>query len=276
MAELGKTNTLTILKNSDFGLFLDGQDLGEILLPKRYVTPDMKPGGEVVVFIYLDGEERYTATTEKPAAEVGQVAFMKVRSIEKAGAFLEWGIMKDVLVPFSEQKVKMEAGKYYIVFLYVDKITERITASMKLEKFIHKSPPDYTPGEEVDGIIVQSTDLAYKVVINNRHFGLLYKNEVFKPFMVGQKLNVHVKKVRDDGKVDLAVDAPGHVKLDTNSQKILDRLTSEGGFLPFHDKTDAEVIYRHFGISKKVFKASIGQLYKQRKIEILPHGIKTL
>lgn len=276
MAELGKTNTLTILKNSDFGLFLDGQDLGEILLPKRYVTPDMKPGGEVVVFIYLDGEERYTATTEKPAAEVGQVAFMKVRSIEKAGAFLEWGIMKDVLVPFSEQKVKMEAGKYYIVFLYVDKITERITASMKLEKFIHKSPPDYTSGEEVDGIIVQSTDLAYKVVINNRHFGLLYKNEVFKPFMVGQKLNVHVKKVRDDGKVDLAVDAPGHVKLDTNSQKILDRLTSEGGFLPFHDKTDAEVIYRHFGISKKVFKASIGQLYKQRKIEILPHGIKTL
>lgn len=276
MAELGKTNKLTILKNSDFGLFLDGQDLGEILLPKRYVTPDMKPGGEVVVFIYLDGEERYTATTEKPAAEVGQVAFMKVRSIEKAGAFLEWGIMKDVLVPFSEQKVKMEPGKYYIVFLYVDKITERITASMKLEKFIHKSPPDYTPGEEVDGIIVQSTDLAYKLVINNRHFGLLYKNEVFKPFMVGQKLNVHVKKVRDDGKVDLAVDAPGHVKLDTNSQKILDRLTSEGGFLPFHDKTDAEVIYRHFGISKKVFKASIGQLYKQRKIEILPHGIKTL
>jgi len=276
VAELGKTNKLTILKNSDFGLFLDGQDLGEILLPKRYVTPDMKPGGEVVVFIYLDGEERYTATTEKPAAEVGQVAFMKVRSIEKAGAFLEWGIMKDVLVPFSEQKVKMEPGKYYIVFLYVDKITERITASMKLEKFIHKSPPDYTPGEEVDGIIVQSTDLAYKLVINNRHFGLLYKNEVFKPFMVGQKLNVHVKKVRDDGKVDLAVDAPGHVKLDTNSQKILDRLTSEGGFLPFHDKTDAEVIYRHFGISKKVFKASIGQLYKQRKIEILPHGIKTL
>lgn len=276
MAELGKTNKLTILKTSDFGLFLDGHDLGEILLPKRYVTPNMKPGDEVSVFIYLDGEERYTATTEKPTAEVGHVAFMKVRSVEKAGAFLEWGIMKDVLVPFSEQKVKMEPGKYYIVFLYVDKITERITASMKLEKFIHKSLPDYSAGQKVSGIIVQSTDLAYKVVIDDRHFGLLYKNEVFKPLMVGQKLTLHVKKVRPDGKIDLSAEAPGHVKLDDNSQKILDRLSHEGGFLPFHDKTDAEVIYRHFGISKKVFKASIGQLYKQRKIEILPHGIKTL
>lgn len=276
MAELGKTNRLSILKNSDFGIFLDGQNLGEILLPKRYVTPDMKPGGEISVFIYLDGEERYTATTDKPIAEVGQVAFMKVKSIEKAGAFLEWGIMKDVLVPFSEQKVKMEPGKFYIVFLYVDKITERITASMKLEKFIHKSPPDYLAGQRVNGIVVQSTDLAYKAVIDDHHFGLLYKNEVFKPLMVGQKLTLYVKKVRPDGKIDLSAEAPGHVKLDDNSQKILDRLTHEGGFLPFHDKTDAEVIYRHFGISKKVFKASIGQLYKQRKIEILPHGIKTL
>lgn len=276
MVELGKTNKLSVVKQSDFGLFLDGGELGEILLPKRYVTPEMKPGDEVSVFIYLDGEERYTATTDMPVAEVGQVAFMKVKSIENAGAFLEWGIMKDVLVPFSEQKLKMEPGKYYIVFLYVDKITERITASMKLEKFVHKSLPDYAPGQKVNGIIVQSTDLAYKAVIDDHHFGLLYKNEVFKPLMVGQKLPMYVKKVRTDGKVDLAIEAPGHVKLDTNSQKILDRLTHEGGFLPFHDKTDAEVIYRHFGISKKVFKASIGQLYKQRKIEILPHGIKSL
>lgn len=276
MVELGKTNKLSVVKQSDFGLFLDGGELGEILLPKRYVTPEMKPGDEVSVFIYLDGEERYTATTDIPVAEVGQVAFMKVKSIENAGAFLEWGIMKDVLVPFSEQKLKMEPGKYYIVFLYVDKITERITASMKLEKFVHKSLPDYAPGQKVNGIIVQSTDLAYKAVIDDHHFGLLYKNEVFKPLMVGQKLPMYVKKVRTDGKVDLAIEAPGHVKLDTNSQKILDRLTHEGGFLPFHDKTDAEVIYRHFGISKKVFKASIGQLYKQRKIEILPHGIKSL
>lgn len=276
MVELGKTNKLSVVKQSDFGLFLDGGELGEILLPKRYVTPEMKPGDVVSVFIYLDGEERYTATTDMPVAEVGQVAFMKVKSIENAGAFLEWGIMKDVLVPFSEQKLKMEPGKYYIVFLYVDKITERITASMKLEKFVHKSLPDYAPGQKVNGIIVQSTDLAYKAVIDDHHFGLLYKNEVFKPLMVGQKLPMYVKKVRTDGKVDLAIEAPGHVKLDTNSQKILDRLTHEGGFLPFHDKTDAEVIYRHFGISKKVFKASIGQLYKQRKIEILPHGIKAL
>lgn len=276
MVELGKTNKLSVVKQSDFGLFLDGGELGEILLPKRYVTPEMKPGDEVSVFIYLDGEERYTATTDMPVAEVGQVAFMKVKSIENAGAFLEWGIMKDVLVPFSEQKLKMEPGKYYIVFLYVDKITERITASMKLEKFVHKSLPDYAPGQKVNGIIVQSTDLAYKAVIDDHHFGLLYKNEVFKPLMVGQKLPMYVKKVRTDGKVDLAIEAPGHVKLDTNSQKILDRLKHEGGFLPFHDKTDAEVIYRHFGISKKVFKASIGQLYKQRKIEILPHGIKAL
>ncbi|MBK6362098.1 MAG: GntR family transcriptional regulator [Saprospiraceae bacterium] len=274
MTELGKTNHLKVVKKVDFGLYLDGDNLGEILLPKRYTNAEMNVGDVVKVFIYLDGEERYTATTDTPKAEVDQIAYLKVKSIEKIGAFLDWGIMKDILVPFSEQKISMELNKYYPVFIYIDKITERITGTMKLEKFIHKTPPLYQNGEEVSGMIISSTDLAYKAVIQNLHFGLLYKNEVFKPLMPGQKLILYVKKVRDDGKIDLTLEAPGYQKIDSIGQNILDRLKKEGGFLAIHDKTDAEVIYRTFGISKKVFKTTIGNLYKNRKIQILPNGIQ--
>ena len=274
MTELGKTNHLKVVKKVDFGLYLDGDNLGEILLPKRYTNAEMNVGDVVKVFIYLDGEERYTATTDTPKAEVDQIAYLKVKSIEKIGAFLDWGIMKDKLVPFSELKISMELNKYYPVFIYIDKITERITGTMKLEKFIHKTPPLYQNGEEVSGMIISSTDLAYKAVIQNLHFGLLYKNEVFKPLMPGQKLILYVKKVRDDGKIDLTLEAPGYQKNDSIGQNILDRLKKEGGFLAIHDKTDAEVIYRTFGISKKVFKTTIGNLYKNRKIQILPNGIQ--
>jgi uncharacterized protein len=276
LATLGKTNQLRIVKKVDFGLYLDGGPLGEILLPKRYVSQEMNVEDVIPVFVYLDGEERYIATTDIPKAEVDQVAFLKVRSVEKVGAFLEWGIMKDVLVPFSEQKIKMEVGKYYVVFLYIDKITDRITATMKLEKFIHKTTPTYSAGQSVQGLVVQISDLAYKIVINHAHFGLLYKNEVFKPLMIGQKINCFIKKVRPDGKIDLSAEIQGFQKMDAVSQKIWDKLVYEGGFLPYHDKTEAEVIYRHFGLSKKVFKAAIGTLYKERKILILPNGIKSI
>jgi predicted RNA-binding protein (virulence factor B family) len=274
LTELGKTNHLKIVKKVDFGLYLDGDNFGEILLPKRYVTTEMNVGDVIKVFIYLDGEERYTATTDIPNAEVDQVAYLKVKSIEKIGAFLDWGIMKDILVPFSEQKIPMELNKYYPVFIYVDKITKRITATMKLEKFIHKNPPLYKTGEEVSGMVISSTDLAYKTVIENCHFGLLYKNEVFKPLMPGQKLSLYIKKVREDGKIDLTTEAPGFQKIDNIGKNILDRLHKEGGFMAIHDKTEAEIIYRTFGISKKVFKTTIGNLYKHRKIQLLPNGIQ--
>lgn len=273
MSILGKTCTLTIVKKKDFGLFLDGGSLGEILLPNRYVKPDMAPGDSISVFIYLDGEERYTATTQKPIAEVGHVAYMKVTAIEKVGAFLHWGIMKDILVPYSEQKVAMEVGKYYIVYLYVDSITDRITATMKLEKFIHKSPPEFLPGDKVPAIVVQSTDLAFKCVINHSHFALLYKNEVFKPLTIGQKLDVFIKKLREDQKIDISISPQGFGKIDPIGEQILQKLQQNNGFLPYHDKTDAEIIYRNFGVSKKVFKAAIGTLYKRREINITPEGI---
>ena len=273
MSILGKTCTLTIVKKTDFGLFLDGGSLGEILLPNRYVKPDMAPGDSISVFIYLDGEERYTATTQKPIAEVGHVAYMKVTVIEKVGAFLHWGIMKDILVPYSEQKVAMEVGKYYIVYLYVDSITDRITATMKLEKFIHKSPPEFLPGDKVPAIVVQSTDLAFKCVINHSHFALLYKNEVFKPLTIGQKLDVFIKKLREDQKIDISISPQGFGKIDPIGEQILQKLQQNNGFLPYHDKTDAEIIYRNFGVSKKVFKAAIGTLYKRREINITPEGI---
>ncbi|MFZ1705491.1 MAG: S1-like domain-containing RNA-binding protein [Saprospiraceae bacterium] len=276
MAELGKTNSLKIIKTVDFGLYLDGGNLGEILLPKRYVTPEMAVDDIIRVFIYLDGEERYTATTAVPKAEVGQVAYLQVKSIEKVGAFLEWGIMKDVLVPFSEQKIKMELHKFYPVYLYVDKITDRITATMKLEKFLHKTKPEFENGQSVEGTIIGITDLAYKAAIDHSHIGLLYQNEVFKPLILGQKITAYIRKVREDGKIDLSFEAPGYQKMDAVSQKILERLQKEGGFLPFHDKTEAEVIYKTFGISKKVFKSAIGNLYKLRKITLQKNGIQSV
>lgn len=273
MSILGKTNSLIIAKKTDFGLFLDGGTLGEILLPNRYVKPEMTPGDSVKVFIYLDGEERYIATTQIPFAEVGEVAYMKVNAVEKVGAFLDWGIMKDILVPYSEQKVALETGKYYIVYLYVDTLTDRITASMKLEKFIHKTPPLFHMGDKVSAIVVQASDLAFKCVINNSHFALLYKNEVFKPLTIGQKLDVFVKKIREDQKIDITISPQGIVKIDPIGEQILQKLKQNKGFLPFHDKTDAEIIYRQFGISKKAFKVAIGSLYKKREIIISPNGI---
>jgi len=276
VVNLGKVNKLKIVKSVDFGIYLDGGDSGEILLPKRYVTPDMVVDQELEVFIYLDGEERIIATTNKPLGQVDQVAYLKVKSVEKIGAFLEWGIMKDILVPFSEQKIKMEVGKSYLVYIYIDKITQRVTATMKLEKFLDKTTSNYHFGSELDGIVWTQTDIAYKVVLNNSHLGLLYKDEVFKRLQSGDKLKVYVKKVRTDNKLDLSLEKPGYKKLDGISTKILDKLKKEGGFMAVHDKTNPEIIYNTFGVSKKAFKAACGNLYKQKLIDITASGIKIL
>lgn len=274
MVSLGKINKLKIVKKVDFGVYLDGNQLGEILMPKRYVTADMKIGDEVTVMVYLDGEERYVATTEKPLVQVGEVAWLKVNKIEKAGAFLDWGLSKELLVPFSEQKIKMEEERSYLVFVYVDKVTERIVASMKLERFFSKTIPPFTKNEEVDIIVWTPTDIGYKVVVQGQYQGVLYKNEVFKKLTIGQKLKAFIKKVREDGKIDLVLDQPGYVKIDNTAKLILNILAKAGGHLPYNDKTDPDVIYNIFGISKKAFKQSIGNLFKQRLIVITDKGIE--
>jgi len=274
MTQLGKINTLSIVKHVDFGVYLDGENMGEILMPKRYVTPDMKDGDEVTVMVYLDGEERYVATTEVPLAQVGEFAWLKVNKIENAGAFLDWGLSKELLVPFSEQKIKMEEGRSYLVYIYIDKVTDRITASMKLEKFFDSTTPEYTKNEEVDIIVWTPTEIGYKAIVNGKHQGVLYKNEVFKKLVTGQKMKAYIKKVREDGKIDLILDKPGYVKIDSTAQSIMTLLEKAGGFLPYNDKTDPEVIYNIFGISKKAFKQSIGNLFKQRLITLSDKGIE--
>jgi len=274
MAELGKMASLRINRRTDFGFYLDGENLGEILMPKRYITPDMKPGDLVEVFVFLDGEERLVATTEIPVAQVGEFGFMKVSKIEKIGAFLHWGVSKDLLVPFSEQRVKMEEGKSYLVFVYVDKLTERVVASMKLEKFFSKEKPDVRAGQEVQIQIWVQTDLGYKAIVEGKYLGMLYKNEVFKKLTTGMTMTGYVKKMREDGKIDLSLEKPGFSRVNPHEHKLIDLLQKAGGFLPYGDKTDPEVIYKIFGMSKKMYKQLIGALFKQKKIVIVPEGIK--
>lgn len=276
MAQLGQINHLKIVRKVDFGFYLDGENLGEILMPKRYIFPDMKIGDTIDVMVYLDGEERLLATTEIPFAQVGDFAYLKVNKIENVGAFLDWGLSKELLVPFSEQKVKMEEGKSYVVHVYIDKITDRITGSMKLEKFINKEKPEYTINQEVDLLIWTLTDVGYKAIINNQHIGVIYKNEIFRKISNGQKMKGYIKKIRDDDKIDLTLDKIGYTKIDSFAQLILNAIEKSGGFLPYNDKTDPEIIYNIFGMSKKVFKQSIGNLFKQRYIEITTEGIKKL
>lgn len=273
MVELGKKNKLRIVKKVDFGLYMDGLELGEILMPKRYVYPDMQIDDIVDVFVYLDGEERYLATTEEPFAQVGEFAYLKVNKVENVGAFLDWGVSKELLVPFSEQKIKMEEGRSYVVYIYVDPLTERITGTMKLEKLLNKEPIDYDFNQEVDLMIWTHTDIGYKAIINGKHLGVIYKNEIFNKVYTGQKLKGYIKKLREDGKIDLSLTKQGYTKIDNIAQNILDVLDKAGGNLPYNDKTDPEVIYKIFGISKKVFKQSIGNLFKQRIIEISEKGI---
>jgi predicted RNA-binding protein (virulence factor B family) len=273
MVQLGHKTSLRIVKKTDFGYFLDGGEKGEILMPNRYVTPEMIVDNYVDVFIFLDGEERIVATTETPYAQEGEFGWMKVNKIESVGAFLDWGVSKELLVPFSEQKIKMEEGRYYLVYVYLDKLTDRLAATMKVEKFLDKSPSDYKVNDQVDLLIWTATDVGYKAIINGKHQGVIYKNEIFKPIHTGQKMVGYIKKVREDGKIDLALDPLGYVKIDAQAQKVLDLLHKSKGKLPYNDKTDPEVIYKIFGMSKKVFKQAIGTLYKQKQITISDQGI---
>lgn len=274
MAEIGKLNTLRVVKEVDFGLYLDGGEHGEILLPKRYVPENCKPEDEIEVFIYLDSEDRIIATTETPRIMVGEFASLKAISVTQMGAFLDWGLMKDLFVPFREQKQKMEEGKYYIVTVYVDHETKRLVGSAKIEKFLDNLPPDYEPGQEVDLVIAGETDLGFNAIINNKHLGVLYKNEVFKPLRKGENIKGYIKKIREDEKIDLLLQKPGYAKVDDISMKIVDVLKKHNGFLPVTDKSDPETIYELFGVSKKTYKKAIGSLYKFRLIEIEDKGIR--
>ncbi len=274
MVEIGKTNKLKINREVDFGVYLDGENYGEILMPKKYLAENYKIDDFVEVFVYLDSEDRIIATTEKPYAMVGDFALLKVVAVSSFGAFLDWGLIKDLLVPFNQQKQEMEEGKSYIVYVYFDEKSERIAASSKLDKFLDKQPVNFQEGQEVNLLICNQTDIGYKAIINNTHWGVLYKNEVFQTLKTGQKIKGYIKKIREDNKIDLNLYKQGYEKVDDSLNKILDILKKHDGFIAVTDKSSPEIIYKMFGISKKTYKKIIGALYKKRLISIEKAGIK--
>ncbi|NJK95496.1 MAG: GntR family transcriptional regulator [Bacteroidales bacterium] len=276
MVEVGNYNTLKIVKALDFGLYLDGEEWGEILLPKRYVPENCSPGDSIEVFIYFDSDDRIIATTEKPLARVNEFAYLQVVSVNSIGAFLDWGLMKDLLVPFREQQQTMQEGKYYLVFLYLDSDSKRIAASAKLDKFLDNIPPDYEPGQEVDLIMANQTELGYNAIINHTHWGIIYTNEVFQPLSKGMKLKGYIKKIREDDKIDISLSKPGYQRIDKVSTALLDKLKKNNGFLDLTDKSDPELIYLKLNISKKAFKMAVGALYKARLIRLDEKGIYLL
>ncbi len=274
MAEIGKYNNLEIIKELDFGLYLDADELGEILLPQRYVPPTVEVGDVIEVFIYRDSEDRLIATTEMPKAIVGEFVLLKVNAVNKIGAFLDWGLLKDLLVPFREQKKKMEVGKSYIVFVYLDAESKRIVASAKLEKFIDNIPLEYEIDQEVDLFITEQTDIGYKAIINNTHSGLLFENEVFTQLRRGKSIKGFIKNIREDEKIDLYLQKGGFIKIDKFANSFIEYLKLNNGNTDITDKSPAEKIYSIFQVSKKTFKKSIGALYKKRIISISKSGIK--
>lgn len=271
--ELGKFNTLTVVKTVDFGLYLDGGKAGEILLPSRYVPEGTQIGDELDVFIYLDQEERPVATTEEPLAQVGDFAYLEVKWVNEYGAFLGWGLMKDLFCPFREQKKKMELGESYIVHVHIDEDSYRIMASAKVDRYLCKDQPPYKRGDEVDLLVWQKTELGFKVIIDNKYAGLLYEDQLFTLIHTGDRLKGFISNVRPDGKIDVALQRAGRQQTLDFSEILLDYLKSHGGHCPFGDKSDAEAIYREFQVSKKVFKKAAGDLYKHRLVLLSPDHI---
>ena len=271
---LGKYNQLEVVKEVDFGVYLDGGDGGEILLPSRYVPEGCRPGDMLNVFIYLDNEERLIATTLQPKVLVDEFACLEVAWVNEYGAFLDWGLMKDLFVPFREQKMKMQKGHRYVVHAHVDEDSYRIMASAKVERYLSKDTPPYQPGEEVEVMAWQRTDLGYKVIVDNQYSGLVYQKEIFQALEPGMRLTAYVRQVREDGKIDLTLQKDGMAKVDDFSAVLLQYIKEHDGYTPLNDKSAAEDIYDAFGVSKKTFKKAVGDLYKRRLILLVEDGIR--
>lgn len=271
--ELGKFNTLEVVKEVDFGMYLDGGEEGEILLPQRYVPEDCKPGDKLSVFIYLDNEERLVATTLTPLVQVGQFACLEVAWVNQYGAFLNWGLMKDLFVPFSEQKMKMQVGKKYVIHAHLDDESYRIVASAKVDRYLSKERAAYEPGQEVDILIWQKTDLGFKAIIENQYSGLIYESEIFQPLHTGMTMKAYIKQVREDGKIDLVLQKLGQGKVEDFSDTLLAYIRKSGGKISLNDKSPAEAIYAAFGVSKKTFKKTVGDLYKKHLVLLQEDGI---
>ncbi|POP64848.1 CvfB family protein [Pseudomonas syringae] len=270
MALIGRYNSLQIVKHTNFGLYLDGAQDGEILLPNRYIPKDVPTEDEdwLNVFVYLDSEDKLLATTEKPKVQVGEFASLKVVEVNSIGVFLDWGLPKDLLLPYSEEKRTLQAGDYCVVHVYLDKHTRRITATARLDRYLDKTPANYSVGQEVDLLVAEATDMGFKAIINNKHWGLIHKNEVFKFMRAGKQEKGYIKEIRSDGNISLSMQPVGAEAASSLNSKILAKLRENDGTLPVSDKSDPQVISGLFGVSKGNFKKAIGALYKQGQIVI--------
>ena len=279
MIQLGKYCTLKVVKELDFGMYLDGgEEFGEILLPTKYIPKGTKVGDELEVFLYLDSEDRIIATTLRPYAQAGEFAYLQVASVNRVGAFLDWGLPKDLLVPFREQRSEMKQGYKYIVYIYADVESRRLVASAKLNKFLDNTPVEYEYNQEVDLLVTQKTDLGWKVIVNSRHSGMIYDNEIFVPIQKGDKIKGYVKHIRSDEKLDITLQKTGYdvEAMDALAKEIFEKLKASGGIIPLSDKSSAEEIAEIFGCSKKSYKKAIGSLYKAKLINITPQTIELI
>ena len=268
MVTIGGFNTLEVVKEVSFGVYLDGHDLDTILLPNRYVPDGTKVGDMLDVFIYLDSEDILIATTESPLAKVGECAHLKVTDVNNAGAFLDWGLPKDLLVPYGEQHTPLEIDKSYVVYLYVDEYSDRIVGTTRLSRHLEEKGFNFSINQKVELLICGKSDMGYKAVVNHTHLALIFRDDAFKPLKYGQRTHGYIKHIRQDGKLDISLQLPAGVGRDDLTDKILSRLQVAGGRLPITDKTAPEIIYKEFNVSKNTYKKAIGALYKQKKIII--------
>jgi len=274
MARIGRLNILVVKQITGNGALLDGGSSGDIPLSRRDRSHSCRPGDEVEVFVYVDRDKRLRATTRKPYVTVGQVARLRTVATTKFGAYLAWGLENDLFVPSREQRVPMEKGQAYMVYVYLDDRSGRVAASSKLNRFLGLAPPNYNEGEPVEVVISEATDLGYKAVVDHAHWGLIYHNEALQTLEPGQRLNGYIKAIRDDSKIDISLRQTGHKGIDTLSNAILSALPADGGRLSVSDKSPAEEIYALFGVSKKRFKKAVGALYKRRLIVVDKNGIR--
>ena len=273
MIHLGEYNTLEILRESEQGLYLADEEGNEVLLPNRYVPESFKIWDKMDVFVYLDNEERPIATTLKPKIVRDGFGYLEVAEVGNFGAFLDWGLEKHLLVPFREQVQRMEEGKKYLVHCYLDEESMRLTATSKIDRYLSNANVEYEANIEVDLMVYRKTPLGWEVIVDNKHKGLIFDSDIFKPVKIGTQLKGYVKKVRDDHKIDISLQPIGAKMLEPTAKIILDKLQENNGFLPLHDKSTPEEIKKELHLSKKAFKKGVGILYRQRKIILQEDGI---
>lgn len=274
MIQVGKWNKLIVVKAVDFGLYLDGGEAGEILLPKRFVPRNVAAGATLDVFLYHDSENRLIATTEQPLVSLGEIALLKVVGVTQQGAFMDWGLMKDLFVPLSQQTTKMKIGGSYLIGVYQDERTGRLAGTERINQFLSKEPTQLKELEAVKLLIWRTTDIGYFCIINNQYTGVLHYDDAFQEYTSGDVLEGYIKNIREEGKIDVAPGKPGYARVEAAADTVLRLLDAHDGYLPFNDKSQPEEIYEFFGMSKKTFKMTTGGLYKSGQIEFTQTGIR--